>query len=113
MLNRQTVKNVTIPLYPGEMKVKAIDASMLQVARRGESVYGAMHTDMQRTCMVFGLQRGPRRSSASGRLFSRLSVSRQRMQEVRGHRRRSLRKLLLRKHLQSKQVTACLVYSPV
>lgn len=37
MLNRQAVKNVTIPLVPGEMKATVIDASMLQVARRGES----------------------------------------------------------------------------
>lgn len=39
MLNRQTVKNVTIPLIPGEMKASIIDANMLQVARRGESEY--------------------------------------------------------------------------
>lgn len=39
MLNRLAVKNVTIPLIPGEMKATAIDASMLQVARRGESAY--------------------------------------------------------------------------
>lgn len=39
MLNRQAVKNVTIPLVPGEMKATVIDASMLQVARRGESEY--------------------------------------------------------------------------
>jgi len=38
MLNRLAVKNVTIPLVPGEMKLTAVDASMLQVARRGESV---------------------------------------------------------------------------
>jgi hypothetical protein len=38
MLNRQTVKNVTIPLVPGEMKVTAVGAGMLQIARRGESM---------------------------------------------------------------------------
>jgi hypothetical protein len=37
MLNRQTVKNVLIPLVPGEMKLTVVDASTLQVARRGES----------------------------------------------------------------------------
>ena len=37
MLNRQTVKNVMIPLVPGEMKVTVVDDSTLQVARRGES----------------------------------------------------------------------------
>jgi hypothetical protein len=37
MLNRQTVKNVTIPLVPGEIKVTAVGESMLQVARRGDS----------------------------------------------------------------------------
>lgn len=37
MLNRQTVKNVTLPLVPGEMKVTVVDAATLQVARRGES----------------------------------------------------------------------------
>ncbi|GFZ47758.1 hypothetical protein JCM24511_05505 [Saitozyma sp. JCM 24511] len=38
MLNRQTVKNVTIPLVPGEIKVTAVGESMLQVARRGDKV---------------------------------------------------------------------------
>jgi len=37
MLNRQTVRNVTIPLVPGEMKLTVVDTSTLQVARRGES----------------------------------------------------------------------------
>lgn len=37
MLNRQTVKNVTIPLIKGEMKAKDVGEGMLQVARRGES----------------------------------------------------------------------------
>jgi hypothetical protein len=37
MLNRQTVRNVTIPLIPGEMKLTVVDTSTLQVARRGES----------------------------------------------------------------------------
>ena len=37
MLNRQTVKNVFMPLVPGEMKLSVVDASTLQVARRGES----------------------------------------------------------------------------
>jgi len=37
MLNRQTVKNVTLPLAPGEMKLTVVDAATLQVARRGES----------------------------------------------------------------------------
>jgi hypothetical protein len=37
MLNRQAVKNVTMPLIPGEMKLTVVDASTLQVARRGES----------------------------------------------------------------------------
>ena len=37
MLNRQNVKNVLIPLVPGEMKVTVVDDSTLQVARRGES----------------------------------------------------------------------------
>ena len=37
MLNRQTVKNVLIPLVPGEIKCTIVDASTLQVARRGES----------------------------------------------------------------------------
>ena len=37
MLNRQTVKNVTLPLVPGEMKLTVVDASTLQVAQRGES----------------------------------------------------------------------------
>lgn len=44
MLNRQAVKNVTIPLVPGEMKATVIDASMLQVARRGESESGRCGT---------------------------------------------------------------------
>lgn len=38
MLNRQTVKNITLPLVPGEMKLTVVDASTLQVARRGESM---------------------------------------------------------------------------
>lgn len=38
MLNRLAVKNVTLPLVPGEMKLTMVDAKMLQVARRGESV---------------------------------------------------------------------------
>lgn len=37
MLNRQAVKNVTIPLIPGETKLSVVDSSTLQVARRGES----------------------------------------------------------------------------
>ncbi|ORX33937.1 hypothetical protein BD324DRAFT_637747 [Kockovaella imperatae] len=36
MLNRQTVKNVLIPLVPGEIKCTVVDSSTLQVARRGE-----------------------------------------------------------------------------
>ncbi|KAK1921591.1 hypothetical protein DB88DRAFT_498514 [Papiliotrema laurentii] len=38
MLNRQAVKNVTMPLIPGEMKATIVDPTTLQVARRGEKV---------------------------------------------------------------------------
>ena len=38
MLNRQAVKNVTMPLIPGEMKASIVDPTTLQVARRGESM---------------------------------------------------------------------------
>lgn len=37
MLNRQAIKNVFLPLVPGEMKLTVTDESTLQVARRGES----------------------------------------------------------------------------
>ncbi|WVR04683.1 hypothetical protein IAU60_001694 [Kwoniella sp. DSM 27419] len=36
MLNRQAVKNPSIQLVPGEMKMTVVDQGMLQVARRGE-----------------------------------------------------------------------------
>lgn len=39
MLNRQAVKNVTMPLIPGEMKASVVDPTTLQVARRGESAF--------------------------------------------------------------------------
>ena len=39
MLNRQAVKNVTLPLIPGEIKCSIVDPSTLQVARRGESTF--------------------------------------------------------------------------
>ncbi|KAL1411667.1 hypothetical protein Q8F55_002632 [Vanrija albida] len=46
LLNRAAIKNVTIPLVPGEMKAKVIDASMLQVSRRGEKApYGIWFAD--------------------------------------------------------------------
>lgn len=37
MLNRQAIKNITIPLVPGEMKATIGDATTLHLARRGES----------------------------------------------------------------------------
>jgi hypothetical protein len=59
MLNRQNVRNVTIPLVPGEMKVTVADIKMLQVARRKHSGYqagthtgqdtGEKHADVDRT----------------------------------------------------------------
>ncbi|WOO80721.1 mRNA-decapping enzyme 1B [Vanrija pseudolonga] len=46
LLNRAAIKNVTIPLVPGEMKAKVIDASMLQLQRRGEKApYGIWFAD--------------------------------------------------------------------
>ncbi|ORY30371.1 hypothetical protein BCR39DRAFT_466673, partial [Naematelia encephala] len=36
MLNRQSVKNVAIPLIPGEVKLTTVNSDILQVARRGE-----------------------------------------------------------------------------
>lgn len=41
MLNRQTVKNVTIALIPGEIKVTVVKEDMLQIARRGESAFAS------------------------------------------------------------------------
>ena len=38
MLNRQSFKNVTIPLVPGEMKVTDIDQRAFVLARRGEKL---------------------------------------------------------------------------
>jgi len=47
MLNRQMVKNVTLPLVPGEMKLTVVDTATLQVARRGEST---LHVRVTRQC---------------------------------------------------------------
>ena len=73
MLNRQAVKNVTMPLVPGEMKLTVVDTSTLQVARRGESAWSSQvlysRADDQRSGGGYGLARVQRSSRSLGRLF--------------------------------------------